>query len=115
MGKSRVSSPAVVGSERTDVAERVVEFLRRRHPVKPAECIASSVCISVSTAQKWIERSSAPSSWMLVKMIHHYGPEFLAAVMGELAPEWLNESAHTERRARIAANIQKLQAELDAI
>lgn len=112
---SPVPRATTVCSDRTDLADRVNEFLRRKYPVKVGECVGADLGIKATTVQKWMERTSAPSSWMLLKMVSAYGPEFLAAVMGDAAPEWLHASAHTERRARIAADIQKLQAELDAI
>jgi len=115
MRKSGVPSQTVVCSVRNDLAERVNEFLRRRYPVKTGENVRSDIGINATTVQKWLDRSSAPSSWALVKMISAYGPEFLAAVMGDTAPAWLRQSAHVERRAQIEAQMAALSQELQGM
>lgn len=102
-------------NERSDLSDRVVAFLKSAHPQKTAEHVAVELKISVCTVQKWIERHSAPSAWMLLRMVSAYGPEFLAAVMGEGAPGWLRKDAHDARRAEIEAQMSALQQELSTL
>ncbi len=115
MRHSPVPRTTNVCSERPDVAERVIAFLRNRYPLKTAECVAADLKTKICTAEKWLERVSAPSTWIMLRMVSAYGPEFLAAVMGDSAPQWLRESAHIERRAQIEAQMAALQQELQSL
>lgn len=117
MKQSCVPLPTNVCSldEREDLSGRVINFLRNKYPVKTEENVGADVGIRVTTVQKWLERHSAPSSIALVKMIAAYGPEFLAAVMGDYAPRWLIEKEHEARRAEIEARMAALQQELKSL
>jgi hypothetical protein len=99
-------------------AERVVLFLRARHPAKTAEEVEAATFgrVSSATAKKWLAGVSNPSFFGCIALISAYGPEFLAAVMDD-APAWLSEAARAEKlagleteQARIAAAIAALNA-----
>lgn len=115
MRQSRVSCPTVGGNDRCDMASRIVDLLRKRYPTKTAECVACDLQIKSCTAQKWVDRSSAPSAWLLLRMVNAYGPEFLAVVMGDMAPAWLREDAHAARRDEIKSKMAALEAELQSL
>lgn len=114
--KSSVSSQTTVCSaDRSDLATRVDAFLRARYPSKTGEHVSADIGVPATTVQKWMDRGSAPSGLALVKMISAYGPEFLAAVMGDAAPRWLKQSHHVERRAQIADQLAAISAELQSL
>lgn len=68
------SSPTITCSDRQDLAGRVNAFLRKRYPTKVGEHVSADIGVPVTTIQKWLERSSAPSSLVLLKMVNAYGP-----------------------------------------
>jgi hypothetical protein len=83
-------------------SERVIAFLRARHPTKTAEEIEAATRgrVGAGTAKKWLSRVSAPSFIACLALIQAYGPEFLAAVMDE-HPAWLSAAARAERLAKL--------------
>lgn len=105
----------VCSADRLDLATRVDAFLRARYPSKTGEHVSADIGVPATTVQKWMDRGSAPSGLALVKMISAYGPEFLAAVMGDAAPRWLKQSHHAERRAQIADQLAAISAELQSL
>lgn len=93
-------------------ADRVVDFLRARHPAKTAEEIeaATGGRVSSATAKKWLSRASAPSFFACLALISAYGPAFLAAVMDD-QPDWLNAAARAQRLAGLEAEARRIDAE----
>lgn len=96
--------------------ERMIDYLRRIHPVKPAEGVSARTCgmIAVARARKWFEGASAPDFLALLHLIRAYGADFLVCVIGD-APESLLEAAIAERRARYLESVRKLEAEFESL
>lgn len=112
MGQSSPRSGQLGSNVGTDVSERIITFLRRRYPTKTAECVAAELNVSEATAKKWLSRMSVPSGLVIIRMVAHYGPEFLAATMSS-PPKWLDAAARAEEQARIRASIAALQLKLE--
>ncbi|GLK69208.1 hypothetical protein GCM10008179_28460 [Hansschlegelia plantiphila] len=85
--------------------ERVVAFLRSRHPTKMPEAVEADTGIAAATVRKW--PASAPSFAAFLRLVGAYGPELLCACM-EAPPAWLDDAARRERRARVTAQIADL-------
>lgn len=100
------SSPAV--------AERTVAFLRSRYRTKTADCVSADTGISAKTVAKWLERSSAPGGIAILQLIAAYGPEFLRAIMTS-PPAWLDDAARAEEARKLKAEIDALNAKLEAL
>jgi hypothetical protein len=107
VGKNRT----VVRQNRTEVAERVIAFLRETYPSKTAENVASDIGVSIHAVEKWLARESAPSLPTFGILAMAYGPEFVARVFPSLT--WLDpvvrrrmadklESEIAERERRLA-------------
>lgn len=96
-----------------ECAERVIAFLRSRHPSKTAEEIEAATHgrVSGATAKKWLSRVSAPSFFACIALISAYGPAFLAAVMDE-QPAWLSAAARAERLAELEAEQERIAGEI---
>ncbi len=94
-----------------DVAERIVDFLKYRHPVKTAEAVAAETGIAVSTTSKWLEGLTVPGGVSFLRLVGAYGPEFLCATMGA-APDWLTAAARAERQAALEAEHARIEAEM---
>lgn len=109
---SGVSMRHASALNRTVVADRVLAFLRARHPQKMAECVAAETGINVHTIRKLEERSSAPSITTFMLLGAAYGPEFLHAVSGW---DWLNENVRARRIADLEARRALLDQELRAL
>jgi len=103
------------GAARTAAADRIVDFLRRIHPVKTAENVAADSGLHVDTIQKWIDRGSAPSLVGILTLTGAYGPDVLVAAYGERSPMWLTRIAKAERAARIEAQIELLRREQESL
>ncbi|MGX9981957.1 hypothetical protein [Methylobacterium fujisawaense] len=99
------------GLDQTIVAERVVTFLRRRHPHSTAKHVARDLDISRETVAKWIERGSAPNAEGILKLIAVYKTDLLITLLGG-AEQWLAVAAWHERRARFEAEQAAFVAEM---
>ncbi|MFN3891965.1 MAG: hypothetical protein ACK4MV_16340 [Beijerinckiaceae bacterium] len=119
MKQSRASSRHLSADERTVVADRIVAFLRDRHPAKMPENVEADTGIPAETVSQWEQRGSAPSIAAAFRLFNAYGPEFLVAAMGDSAPDWLRKgaiAAEIEQRQRVleegAQRIEELRAML---
>lgn len=92
------------------VGERVVQFLRSRHPAKTADNVAAETGIPFGTIAKWLERSSPPGTVAILRLAAAYGPEFLLAAYPK-APAWLDAAARAQRLAALDAQLAALEAE----
>lgn len=97
------------------LGERVASFLRLRHRSKTADTVAALTGCSRAQVCKWLELSSAPSLPAMIQLTHAYGPAFLAAVMGDRAPEWLGDAHRAERRRELEAQQAQVEHELRAL
>lgn len=99
---------------RTDVAERIVSFLRRRYPHNTAENVAADTGIKSATVSKWMERTSAPSVSAFLQLWNAYDANLLAAV----APRtfgWLDEAVRAQAQAGLDARIAELRAQRELL
>lgn len=102
------------GLDQTIVAERVVAFLKQKHPDNTAKAVARRTDISRDTVAKWIERGSAPNAEGMARLICVYRADFLIAVLGG-AEQWLAVAAWHERRATYEADQAAFEAEMGAV
>lgn len=114
MGQSRRAARTSVFEDRTDVAGRVVAFLRGLYPQKWADCVAADLGVSVHTIRKLEERGSAPSLALFSRMVLAYGPAVMCAALPEV-PEWLGDAERTARLSALEAEQARLQAKIDAV
>ena len=99
---------------RTDVAQRIVDFLRRLHGSKVAENVFADTGIPAETVQKMIDRVSMPSGLNLLRLLRFYGPALVCAIMDDL-PEWVSEAAHAEQVKRADRHLAEALAARDAL
>lgn len=105
-------SPAAA---RADAAGRIIAHLRALYPVKTAECVAADTGLPVETVQTWIDRGSCPNLIGYLRLLGAYGPDFVAASMGERAPNWLTRAGQEAELARLEAEraaIERRMADL---
>ena len=101
-------------ASQTVVAERIIAFLRQRHPYKTADNVSAETGVPAGTVQKWIDRGSAPSAFAVFRLLGAYGPEFASAVYIN-APAWLDRAVREERAAVLRAEIAALEAKLETV
>lgn len=109
-GMSSEIEPKVFG-------QRIVNFLRRRHPAKTAYNVARDTGCTVAQVNKWLELASTPNGVAFTRLIFAYGPELLASIY-DSAPRWLDGAVRADKQARlesrIAADRQQLERLLSA-
>lgn len=96
------------------MAERVLGFLERLYPYNTAMMVARDTRLHRPTISKWFERRSAPSAQALARLIAAYGPDFVAAMVGDSLP-WLTVAAWHERRVTFEADQAVFEAEMGAV
>ncbi|MDP1587932.1 MAG: hypothetical protein Q8M07_09330 [Prosthecobacter sp.] len=100
-----VNEPKVLG-------ERIENFLKNRYPAKTAQFVAADIGYSPSRVAKWLEGASDPNGYAVLRMLQVYGPEFLAALLGDVAPGWLKEAQRAEKLHDLEATRARIDAEL---
>ncbi len=115
MRQSPSRSRQLPAAERAGAAERIIAFLRDQHPLKTAENVAADTGLSAETVQTWIDRGSAPNVVGMIYLVGAYGPEFLAAAMGDRAPQWLTAAGQDAELARLDAEMAALKARREAL
>lgn len=98
----------------SDAGVRVAAYLRRLYPQRTADNVAADTGLNSATIAKWLERESAPGGIAMLVLVAIYGPDFLGAVM-EKAPAWLDASQRLSEASALAAELDKIQARLDAV
>lgn len=88
------------------------EALRRMRPRKTADHVADDLRLPARTVQNWLDGRASPNASAFARMVLAYGPDFLAAVLPK-CPGWLDRAARAEKRAALAGEIARLEAELD--
>lgn len=81
------------------------QFIRARHPHKPAEHCAALTGIPFDSVDKMLKRETLPNGRNFLLCVIAYGPELLAAVMPDADERWL-------AGARILADQARLEGEL---
>ena len=94
---------------RTEVAQNIIDFLRRAYPVNTAINVAADTGVSAETVQKQIDRVSMPSAFNFMRYGAAYGPEFLAAAYPTQLG-WLSDAAREAARRKLDAEIAALEA-----
>lgn len=94
------------------LGERVVAFLRRRHPLKTADHVAAATGIPVNTVKTWLQRASAPDAEGYTALWIAYGPDFLGVLAGGRAPTWLVDLRRAHDAKQLKAEIAALEAKL---
>ncbi len=94
--------------------DRALAFIRARHPVKTAECVAAETGVPASTVRRWLEHVARPSWSGFARLIFSYGAAFLVAVYPR-APKWIDEAYQQERLAALEAEHARIAAELAAL
>ena len=112
--QSRPSRQMSAG-ERTDVAERVVAYLRQQHPFDTAKHVATRTGHKVETVQKLLDRCSMPSGVFLLDLMLAYEADFLAEIMADAAPEWVIMARRLSRQSALEAQLAAVQSELAAL
>lgn len=112
MQRSPASARQTPADVRSGAAERIIAFLRAKHPLKTAEHVSADTGLSPETVQTWIDRCSAPNIVGVILLVGAYGPECLAACMGERTPAWLTAAGQDAEIARLQAQREALDARL---
>lgn len=101
----------------TAVGERTCSFLRHLYPSRTVDNVTADLTawgVKSSTIAKMLERSSTPSTPLLIALTFAYGPEFLCAVLDH-PPAWLSAAHRADRQQQIEASIAALKSELDGL
>lgn len=114
VGQSHRRASQLAPATQTIVAERVIDFLRRLHPIKTADNVFVETGVPAGTVQKWLDRGSAPSAFAIFRLMAAYGPEFACAVFTS-APAWLDRAVREERTAQLKSEIAALEAKLEGM
>ena len=99
---------------RTDVAQNIVDFLRRRYPANTAVNVGADTGIPIETVQKMIDRVSMPSGFNLLRLMGTYGPELICAALDQPF-EWASKAAHDVQLERAERNLAEALAARDAL
>lgn len=99
---------------RTDVAQNIIDFLRRRYPVSTAVNVSADTGIQIETVQKMIDRVSMPSGFNLLRLIGTYGPELMCAALNEPF-EWASKAAHEQQVERADRHLAEALAAREAL
>jgi hypothetical protein len=86
------------------------EFFRARHPLKTAHHIAARINVPERTVEKWLDGTNTPNLQAFGRLVHAYGPEFLAICLPGC--EWLGEASRAARRENLSAELARIEREL---
>ena len=114
MRKRSVERGQLSDSDRSEVGQNIVDFLRRIYPAKTAENVAADTGIAAETVQKMIDRVAMPNTFNFMRLGAAYGPEFMAAAYPR-ALGWLSEAARTEAQRKLDEEIEALKARRAAL
>lgn len=89
----------------------LADFLRRRHPIKTADCVAAETGVPVGTVENWLCGRAAPAGSSFAALLVAYGPAVLAAAL-PVVPRWVDEAARAEALARLEAEQARLAARM---
>lgn len=101
MSVSKTGTP--VREHRTQIARRIVGWLRQSYPAKTAEHVAADLKVTPEAVQKWQSRESAPSIETFAAMGEKYGPEFVLSAFPSWT--WLEPLARAELTRRLENEI----------
>ena len=108
------SDRKVSSADTKALGERVVGFLRQRHPMKTTANVAADTGLPASTIAKWLEGASTPGGLAMLTLVDFYGGD-LVAVAWPKAFGFLSEAAREERARKLDARIAALKNERAAL
>ena len=96
---------------------RLVDFLRREHPAKTADCVYATIAAhgydgSIHAVGKWFERASSPNFSACCALIAAYGPRLLACILGS-GFSWLDEACVAASRKEFAGQVERLRQKFE--
>jgi molybdopterin converting factor small subunit len=100
----------VVQQDRTEIAGRIVAYLREIYPTKTAEHVAADVGVTVYAVEKWLSRESAPSLSAFGIMSMIYGPEFVSRAFPKMS--WLDPVVRAEKVRKLNSEIAERERQL---
>lgn len=112
--QTHASAHEIESRKRASLGERVVAFLRSRHPLKTADNVAADTGLPLNTVKTWLQRSSAPDAEGYTQLWIAYGPAFLAA-LPDKPPAWLEDIRRTQEAASLKAEIAALEMKLSGV
>lgn len=89
-------------------AERLCDFLKRKHPQSTAHHVEAETGVPAGTVEKWISGKSRPGFLHFGALISVYGAELLASAY-ERPPRWLDREAKLAHEAALDREIDELQ------
>ncbi|WP_321337933.1 hypothetical protein [Breoghania sp.] len=96
-------------TEDAEMAERLADFLRLRHPANTAKLVARETGISHKTIKNWLAKATAPKTPHFLKLLNVYGLELLEAV----APDdlsWLEGIRTADEHRALVARLDEVLA-----
>ena len=114
MGKSGQKVGRVSPSDDRTFAEHVSEYLRRKHPVKTAQCVGSDTGIPSTTIRKWLEQGCAPSGKHTALLAGRYC-DFLAAVFPGDERAWFAEVARQVALEELEQRAAKIRQQMSDV
>jgi len=94
--------------------EAFAEFIRARHPHKPAEQCAALTGIPFDSVNKMLVRESLPNGRNFLLCIIAYGPELLAVVMPDADERWLAGARILADQAHLESELARTRAAIEA-
>lgn len=91
-----------------------LEFLRAKHPLKTAQCVAADTGISFKTVHSWLLGNSKPGWHHTLQLIGTYGPEFLAAVCPS-SRVWVEPARKLEELRQLESQRVQLNQRIKAL
>lgn len=118
-GLSPMSETKNLKTEKSRI-DFALDFLRSKHPLKTAQCVAAETGISFKTVHSWLCGNSKPGWHHTLALIGAYGPEFLAAVCPQ-SRVWIEPARKLEElrqlemeRVRLNQRIKELGGNANA-
>ena len=96
------------------LGERIVGFLRQKHPMKTAANVSADIGLPSSTIAKWLEGAASPGGYAVFKLIDFYGGDLIAAAWPR-SLGFLSEAAREEKARKLDARIAALKTERAAL
>jgi hypothetical protein len=91
--------------------QKLVEFLRARHPRQTAEGVEADAGIAAATVRSWLVGASRPGFSALVRLIGAYGPDLLAPMFPRA--QWLDAAHRRERLRLLRDELASLEAPME--
>ena len=91
-----------------------LEFLRAKHPLKTAQCVAAETGISFKTVHSWLCGNTKPGWHHTLALIGAYGPEFLAAVCPQ-SRIWIEPARRLEELRQLELQRVQLNERIKAL